>query len=405
MAHSLVVAGLGYGDEGKGSIVDALVRRHNADLVVRYNGGHQAGHNVVLPDGRHHTFSQFGAGTLAGARTFLSRFMVIEPIAMRNEGRALGGNTTWPIVDRECLVTTCYHKLVNQAREAARGGGRHGSCGVGVGATVEHAMEYPGRAIRAGDLRDRNLLRAKLELQRSWALEQNADRTEVYARIPDIIADKLQEATRFEVVDREWLDAELDKDGTVVFEGAQGILLDQDYGFFPYCTWSKCTQENALKLIGNRSRTCYGVLRPYAHRHGPGPLVTEDPGLAIDEPHNPTGVWQGAFRVGHFDMLTAMYATRLVNPDVLALTHVDWLRRQREVSVCCRYLRFNFDLVARDPEDMDGRRARTDRLLVTEWGQMSMRPEYLLETLEQGLGVSIAVLSNGPTWQDKTWVE
>ena len=80
---AILVAGLGFGDEGKGSIVDALVRKHGAHTVVRYNGGAQAAHNVVDLDGRHHTFSQFGSGTFVpGTRTFLSRFMVVNPLGM-----------------------------------------------------------------------------------------------------------------------------------------------------------------------------------------------------------------------------------------------------------------------------------------------------------------------------------
>src|SRR5689334_2296700 len=89
MAKAIFVAGLGFGDEGKGTIVDALVDRHKAPLVVRYTGGPQAAHRVVLPDGREHIFSQFGSGTFSGARTFLSRHMLVDPISMANEAKHL----------------------------------------------------------------------------------------------------------------------------------------------------------------------------------------------------------------------------------------------------------------------------------------------------------------------------
>src|SRR5579864_7866772 len=89
MSKVFLVQGLGYGDEGKGSIVDYLVRQEKAPLVVRFNGGAQAAHNVVTDDGRHHTFTQFGSGTFAGARTFLSRFMIVNPFTLLTEAKAL----------------------------------------------------------------------------------------------------------------------------------------------------------------------------------------------------------------------------------------------------------------------------------------------------------------------------
>lgn len=88
-ASVLMVCGLAWGDECKGSIVDFLTRRHRARLIVRHNGGAQCGHNVVTDDGRHHTFAQFGAGTLAGAETFLSRYMLVNPIFMLAEATHL----------------------------------------------------------------------------------------------------------------------------------------------------------------------------------------------------------------------------------------------------------------------------------------------------------------------------
>src|SRR5271169_2634863 len=111
------VVDLAFGDSGKGTITDYLAARHNADLVVRFNGGPQAGHNVVLPDGRHHTFAQFGSGSfLPGLRTLLSRFMLIEPYAMLNEAAHLAslGCTdilSRTIIDERCIVITPLHQV------------------------------------------------------------------------------------------------------------------------------------------------------------------------------------------------------------------------------------------------------------------------------------------------------
>ena len=122
MQNAIVVQGLGFGDEGKGATVDFLCREFSADLVVRYCGGSQAGHNVVLPDGRRHVFSQFGAGTLAGAATYLAEQVVINPPTMLREAAAfrdLAGADPFAnlAVHPRALATTLYHQLLNQLRE------------------------------------------------------------------------------------------------------------------------------------------------------------------------------------------------------------------------------------------------------------------------------------------------
>ena len=148
------MCGLGYGDDGKGAIVDWLCRDAGpGPHVVRFNGGAQAAHNVVTADGRHHTFAQFGSGSFArGARRSCRAFVLVDPLALAAEA------DTWPrpgvpdaldrlTVDRDALLTTPYH-AANRAREAARGTGRHGSCGMGIGETARYALAHPGDAPR-----------------------------------------------------------------------------------------------------------------------------------------------------------------------------------------------------------------------------------------------------------------
>jgi hypothetical protein len=180
----VIVVGLGYGDAGKGTIVDWLCRAGQPGgqpggqpdgappaAVIRFNGGAQAAHHVVAPSGQVHAFAQFGSGTLAGTPTFLSRFTLVDPLALTAEAehlRRLGVSDPFGLltVDREALLTTPCHRAANQAREAARGSGRHGSCGMGVGETARYALEYPPDAPRAGDLTAPATLRRKLALLR-----------------------------------------------------------------------------------------------------------------------------------------------------------------------------------------------------------------------------------------------
>src|SRR5262245_61258810 len=126
MKRAIITVGLGFGDEGKGAMVDYLCRRQKGDLVIRYCGGSQAGHNVELPDGRRHTFSQFGAGTFAGAPTYLALPMIVNPMALVREAAHLEElGITDPYrtltIHPGCLVSTWFHQAANQLRELARG--------------------------------------------------------------------------------------------------------------------------------------------------------------------------------------------------------------------------------------------------------------------------------------------
>ena len=184
MGQHAIVVDLGYGDAGKGGIVDLLCHRAArvaaggpVHTVVRFNGGAQAAHNVVTPGGRHHTFAQFGSGTLSapGTRTFLSRCMLVDPLALVGEAGHLASlGVADPLalvaIDRDALLTTPYHQAANRAREAARGAARHGSCGMGIGETAAYALAHPGDAPRVGDCQSPRELTRKLTLLRDRVL-------------------------------------------------------------------------------------------------------------------------------------------------------------------------------------------------------------------------------------------
>ncbi len=161
-----LVQGLIYGDEGKGQTVDFICRTRDVNLVVRFCGGPQSGHNVVTPEGLHHEFSQFGSGTfIDGCRTFLSRFMLIEPFSMMNEERhlqELGIRDAFDrtLVDEQCLVITPFQKAVNQIHQRVHG--RHSSCGRGVGQTREDHLREGNKVLFAGDLHDKKKTEEKL---------------------------------------------------------------------------------------------------------------------------------------------------------------------------------------------------------------------------------------------------
>lgn len=363
--RAYIVVDLGFGDSGKGLLTDFLVRHLKSDVVVRYNGGAQAGHNVVASDGRHHTFSQFGSGTfIPGVKTYLSRHVVIHPGALLMEGDILEGMGVQDAFSRlrlsdQALVITPFHQATNRIREIARGADRHGSCGVGVGEAVEDAQLHPENRVLAGDLNSPAVLRRKLQAIREIKREQ------VIGLCKDLSLGFLlaRECKIFEdedVIDR-WiftisrigelglvvpdsvLERWLRQTETVIFEGAQGVLLDADQGFHPFTTWSRCTAENALDVITEMipdSRVFkIGVLRSYAVRHGPGPLPTETNLLtSVVSDHNKYNEWQGPVRYGWFDAVLARYALAVTGGvDSLVLTHLDVLSHLKTWKYCIGY--------------------------------------------------------------------
>ncbi len=364
--RAALVVDLGFGDAGKGLVTDFLVRSLGAGVVVRFNGGAQAGHNVVAPDGRHHTFAQIGAGTFVpGVRTHLAARTAVHPTALGVEAAHLAAIGVPDAlerlsVDARALVITPMHQAGNRLRELGRGAARHGSCGVGAGEAVADAIARPDEAIRMGDLRDlprvRRALRRLQERKREdlaavvrALADHPAARAERAVLDDPAVIDRWIDAAaptlaRVAVVDEGWLGPFLAGPAPVVFEGAQGVLLDEWAGFHPHTTYSTCTFEGALEILRTHAFAGdvlrIGVLRTYATRHGDGPLPTEDASLAplLPEAHNAEGPWQGPVRRGWPDALLARYAAACAGGlDAVALTHLDDLDRVPAWRACRAY--------------------------------------------------------------------
>ncbi|WP_127504276.1 adenylosuccinate synthetase [Actinoplanes solisilvae] len=327
MNEHVAVVDLGYGDAGKGTVVDALCASRPVRAVLRFNGGAQAAHNVVTEDGRQHTFAQFGSGTLRGVPTHLTRFMVVDPLALAAEAAALGNPFDLLTIDGDALLATPWHRAANRRRESARGGDRHGSCGMGVGETMAYALSHDD-APRVSDTLSRTRLRRRLAAlsealgPAGVPLDDVVDAFTAFGRTVSIVGSSHASL--------------LLREGPCVFEGAQGVLLDEWRGWHPHTTWSTTTFDNVAELCGSFRRL--GVVRTYTTRHGAGPFVTEDPALDLPEGHNATGQWQGAFRVGHFDAVAHRYAVEVAGGvDGLAVTHLDVPDRCPELRMCTTY--------------------------------------------------------------------
>lgn len=349
------VIGANYGDEGKGLMTDYHIAPAGKDgTVVRFNGGAQAGHTVTTPGGLRHVFSHFGCGTLAGAATYLSRHFVCHPSLFLKEAHALtaivanAGVALPPVfVDERAPVSTLYDILLNQVVERHRGAGRHGSCGMGFGETIERNLD-PAFALSVGDLRQGSAyllnrlaaIRAGYVPRRlaalgipaldsqpaEWLASDEALQRYVHAAMtfrratqcarPDVLRDSAQ----------------------VVFEGAQGLLLDQERGAFPYVTRSHTGIRNALEVAGEAGIGTLDityVTRAYLTRHGAGPLAGELPGkpyAGIEDPTNVPNEFQGSLRFAHLDLDLLVQTIRADFADALACPVV---RATLNLTVSC----------------------------------------------------------------------
>lgn len=402
MTKATIVIDLGYGDAGKGAHVDYLCRTQDVSTVVRFNGGPQAGHNVVTPDGKHHEFHQFGSGTLAGADTYLSEFMMINPMMLAVEARQLEELTgfspykkLW--VDRRCQIISPYNEFANQIIEGARGDNRHGSCGLGIGDAVEDRINGSFH-FTVGDVIDMgpDKIGRMLDHQRLWKLDVLRDEIREVQGNPDLkyALDGLHDPDFTDAVAGVWdmiisflritdigfLEKRLETDH-VVFEAAQGVLLDEYWGHQPYTTWSKTTRMNADELLNeigyDDDLECHGLTRAYSTRHGRGPLKTESPlmTLELQDEHNPTNPWQEHFRVGPLDLVMLRYALRVADGEVdsLVVSCLDRLEG-RQITACNQYV--DDKPVTQDVNDL---------------------PTFI----ENSTGIPVKVVAYGPTADDR----
>lgn len=370
-----IVCGLTFGDEGKGTVVDVLSRHHRAQHVIRFNGGPQAGHNVVTPDGRWHCFAQFGAGTLSsGARTFLSHEMLIEPEALLVEADVLRSKGAADAlarltIDPGCVIVTPMHKMVGQMLEISRGSQPFGSCGQGVGQAIRD--QENGLGLTVADLQDDRLLRDRLYQVRQvkFQIAEQLLQEHPIGKLIELFGYFLlrSDLDQLRSTYRSFLrqpikfastppDLLLKPTSTIIFEGAQGALLDRRRGFTPFVTQSQTSFHNVESILGHSLTDPkvaehsivqkIGVLRAYGHRHGPGPLVTEDESLRqhLSDPYNPTNPWQGKFRLGWLDLVALRHGLAINDGvDGLAITGLDRLSGLPRILVATAY-RYHGDL-------------------------------------------------------------
>lgn len=331
MKRVYAVIGANFGDEGKGYTVNKLCERFPYDntLVIRTNGGSQAGHTVEIQEyesgstsnlklmTKKHIFHHFGSGTLSGADTYLSKEFIVNPIAFRQEYEELKAKTNLYIktyVDKRARVTTPYDMIINQALETIRDKDRHGSCGLGINETIVRNDNYDFKmtVVPKTNLEfiyDRTkLIRDKyipLRLKELGIYDKIDDRTAMYLIDDnDNILDRYMEDYEYMISKMTIIAPEVANIyDNIIFEQAQGLLLDKDSKYFPHVTPTKTGLKYVMDYLQYIKYTgdleVLYVTRPYITRHGAGELENElknKPYSNIADETNIPNEWQGSLR-------------------------------------------------------------------------------------------------------------
>ncbi|QIS23215.1 adenylosuccinate synthase [Nocardia terpenica] len=345
---AIVLIGAQWGDEGKGKATDLLGGR--VQWVVRYQGGNNAGHTVVLPNGDNFALHLIPSGILTpGVTNVIGNGVVVDPGVLLAELAGIeerGVDTSKLLLSADAHLIMPYHVAIDKVTERFLGNKKIGTTGRGIGPCYQDKVARVG--VRIADLLDEKILTQKVEA----ALEfKNQVLVKIYNRRaldPQQVVDEVltkAEGFSHRISDtRLLLNRALENGETILLEGSQGTLLDVDHGTYPYVTSSNPTSGGAAVGSGigpNKIGTVLGILKAYTTRVGSGPFPTElfdQSGEYLAKTGGEVGVTTGrARRTGWFDAVIARYATRVNGITDYFLTKLDVLSGLDRVPICVAY--------------------------------------------------------------------
>ncbi len=421
---NIAVIGLQWGDEGKGKVVDAL--SEHFDIVARYQGGANAGHTVVA-DGKKYILQMVPTGILREGKVgVIGAGVVVNPEALARELEAIEtsgvkvGNRLL-VSDRAHLIMP-YHRSHEVASEQARGGGKIGTTAKGIGPTYEDKAGR--RGLRTGDLRNPE---AFLRKCKEVLAEKDRIASALFEGTPfggeEWIAEYLETARQLvpNLIDvSEYLNTEIDAGKRVLFEGAQGTLLDIDHGTYPFVTSSNASAGGAATGTGvgpTRIGGVIGISKAYTTRVGSGPFPTEIEGSEGEELRT-RGSEFGAVtgrprRCGWFDVPAARYGARINGLSAMVITKLDILDNLEEIPVGMEYeyQGKRFKSFPADVDILDNLKViyrtlpgwKQPTYGIQEFSKLPQKAQDYLHFLSDQVEVEIAMVSTGPEREQTIW--
>jgi adenylosuccinate synthase len=412
----IVILGTQWGDEGKGKIVDILSSK--AAMVARYQGGHNAGHTVCIQD-KTFILHLIPTGILRpGVRCVIGNGVAVDPKALvreidllRENGIRVEDNL---YISRKAHLIFPFHQKRDLHREEAKGTRKIGTTGRGIGPAYSDKMARIG--IRVEDLEDKDLLAEKLH---DIASEENSEEIEsIYNEYLEL-ADRLK---NFFADCSVLVNAALDRGERVIFEGAQGTLLDVDHGTYPYVTSSNCTAGGACVGLGvapTRIHGVVGITKAYTTRVGNGPFPTEQKngdGAKLQTVGNEFGATTGRVRrCGWLDLVVLKYSRRLNDFKTIVLTKLDVLDSFQTIPVAIAYrirgekiTDFSFDetlIEEAEPiyRQVKGWESSTKGL--TSFEGLPTEARDYIRMIEDFLEVEVKIISTGPGREEAIFKE
>jgi adenylosuccinate synthase len=412
MKKADLIVGIQWGDEGKGKIVDLLAQEY--DVVCRYQGGHNAGHTIVV-DGEKIALHLIPSGILnPKAKNVIGNGVVISPSALIKEMTPIENIEDRLIVSDKAHMILDYHCQIDQAKERQKGKNAIGTTGRGIGPTYADKISRVGH--RMFELRDTVKLAQKITDYFAsnsvyfTALEIDMPSTEELKKELDEYAQKLSSYLK-DTTNYVW-DA-LKDEKRVLLEGAQGTLLDIDHGTYPFVTSSNTISAGACSGLGLSPKdigTITGIAKAYCTRVGNGPFVTEDFGddgkLMAKNGHEFGTTTGRARRCGWFDAVACKYACRINGCDDIALMKLDVLDGFEKIKVCVAY-EYNGEQIDYVPSNMDEVKPvyvefdgwdKTEGC--REYDQLPDNAKKYIEEIEKLIDTKISLVSTSPNRAD-----
>jgi len=414
---AIILIGLQWGDEGKGKITDFYASR--ADCVARFQGGNNAGHTVIV-NGKKYKFHLMPSGVIQGKEVVIGNGVVLDPSVLLEEIEMLRREGIEPsllISDRTNVIMP-YHRILDGAEENLLGDKKIGTTGRGIGPCYADKISRFG--IRMGDLIDEQALREKLErvvpIKQAMIDAFNAGEKLNAEKIFREYAEYGRRLKKYVTDTTLYVNSLLDEDKTVLFEGAQGCMLDIDFGTYPYTTSSHPVAGGASIGTGvgpKRFDKVVGVLKAYTTRVGEGPMPTELKDAVGDhlvEKGKEYGTTTGRKRrCGWLDLVAARYACRINYVDEIAITKLDVLDGLKKVKLCKIYecdgeeidnFPSSLAILSRCKpvyEEMDGWE-KTEG--IKNYDELPEQAKDYLNAISEWLDVPINIISTGPSREE-----